>query len=214
LETQRLSFEPIPERIKRYLNGSMWKSRSPEHRQHKVDLIQTIATHIVADNAFVAFHYDGDRRWSERPSENVEKFRLEIRDKVKLLLTQKKGQQAADLASQRLLEIAPYYCVESWTYQNSVEARKILHERNAAQKEHNLLTEWETDPKILDEVLTPWAELASLNKRHNVRLLSIAFPADKLERADMSYSACLWQLLMTNSLVNALSKACRDRSDD
>ncbi|MCK6589196.1 MAG: hypothetical protein L6Q76_16615 [Polyangiaceae bacterium] len=220
--THRIVLEPQDESAKRAMRGNLWKSTRPSDRSKIIDLGRSIAAKLLEEDGpgFVFFHVDGDRVWSERTtSENVEKFDAFVRDFVRQTLDnvlrrkrRKAGeplneealQHEIETALSRLFRLTPFYSIEAWLYQNTVEARRLcgLH----CGKHISAISEWEKDRSLLDEVLKPKSkEFSCLEDRHNIVLAENGFPAESAFGAGKSYAHAVMAMLDSKELLGALA---------
>lgn len=214
-QTQRIVFEPQGESAARAMHGNLWKSRNPRDRQKLVDLRQSIATKLVESTddvpGFVAFHVDGDRRWADRASsENVVRFADFVLTYVEPIVSAalaKKG-RGDELPARmaRLLPLTPFYSVEAWLYQNTVEARRLCAASCGRHLEQ--IQGWETARGELDEIEKPKENLC-LGAEHNRTLAVRGFPADAVLAAGKSYTAAVEHLLGCDALGAALQRTHR-----
>ncbi|WP_164008564.1 hypothetical protein [Pyxidicoccus trucidator] len=218
---ERLAFEPLRStEALQALNGSIWKSRAARDRQKQVTLIGTIATQLMLENGWALFHVDGDRTWADRSSsENVQKFRPLVWEKVRLRilmeLEQREKQTAnpttpserearANQRMTRLKQVVPFYSMEAWLFQNTREAVRLCaeHYRNTDVERFNA---WEQDRTALDEVLEPKKKVC-LGAKHNLELASQGFPARAVHDAGKSFAAVVQELSQDEELTEALSR--------
>lgn len=227
LQTQRLRFEPGDKQQRPMLSGNNWKSTSVRDEPKVRDLCQWIATQLsrLENEAtrFVLFHYDGDRKWSERDSsENAEKFAKVIRAKVRLALAappqrlapQRKGLPASkatakspehiDLLLRRLIEVVPFYSIESWLFRN-VAIAKAHCAQTCGGGHVALLEAWQRGQPSLDEVLKP-KEALCFGDQANAELAGPGFPADDLYLAETSFYETVERLRQSPGLLEALEQ--------
>lgn len=214
--THRIEFEPQNALARRAMHGNLWKSRNPRDRQKLVDLRQTIATKLVEGAlvgsesvpGFVFFHVDGDRPWAERAeSENVARFAEFIRTYVEPIVAdalQKKG-IVAELPARmlRLRRLTPFYSIEAWLYQNTVEGRRLC--ADSCGRHLEMFSTWEADRSLLDEIGQPKKQVC-FGEAHNLKLATAGFPAEELFRTDKSYTAAVMDLLDCRDLCTALAQ--------
>lgn len=198
------------------LKANVWKSDKPEHRRNRVDLVQTIATHIMKDEcSWVFFHFDGDRPWARRASsENSQKFKTHILEqvfkivegssKVRSVQFESKDELRSyvDSRMSRVKRIVPFYSIEAWLYQNSERAIDICHKyyrgRHADRFER-----WRDDRSLLDE-LEKTKEQVCLGSKYNLMLVSSSYPVREVREVGKSFAATVQELCDDESLREAL----------
>lgn len=195
--THRIHFDPQEGAEREVMVANRWKEK--RGRQKQVALSRAIATRILEQDppGFVAFHVDGDRRWSDRAgSENVQKFKDLIVPKVERLLQDrlKRDQDPVDLDElsrhmERLLLVVPFYSVEAWLFQNIARLRELC-----PPAEHPLLDSWSEDRALIDEVLKPKASL-SVGAQKNEELAS-QWPQEEAYDAGASFTVLVDEQLM------------------
>lgn len=209
--THRVDFQPQSEREHRIMHGNNWKGRK---MRELVDLRRTIATKLLEDEGgvpgFVVFHFDGDRRWSERiHGENEALFEERIGEPVRQLVRDRLAcsDRAGELADRmlRLITWVPFYSIESWLYRHRDGVRALC----CGKVEHdNMLRSWEETPSALDEVLEPKEALSCVKDKHNVDLAK-GFPAEAALRDSPSYEATVARMLESRELSSALEMSTR-----
>lgn len=212
--THRIRFDPQSEPEKRYAVANQWKGDGPQDKGSRarasfrlVDLYRTIATRILEQEppGFVLFHFDGDRRWSERDqSENAASWEIRVRDKVRAVLVQHGlADTEIERAMQRLHPLTPFYSIEAWTYQNFAEAERICAELRSPALAAQLAS-WKADRATLDEILQ-LKDACDFGGRHNRRLAEASWPAEAVHAVGASFAAAIDALRASPELTRVLS---------
>ena len=184
-----------------------YKSTNKRDYHKKIDLAAAITTHLLRPDiqAFVFVHLDGDRRWSERGDTastlcmNRSQFETNIVARIQEILRQKQRPELIE----RLLFVLPFYSVESWLYQNSVELAAICTEHHPHHERYaSLLQSWREDPSCLDELEQP-KKASSLQDKYNARLAG-SLPARKVYDLGLSFTATVDALKTCRPLITAL----------
>lgn len=209
--THRVEFAPQSEREHRIMHGNNWKGR---RMKELVDLRRTIATKLLEDEGgvpgFVVFHFDGDRRWSERHTcENEALFEERIQGPVRQLVrdTLARSERDGELPYRmlRLITWVPFYSIEAWLFRHTAAVRALC----CGKGEHDeMLSAWEKDPSALDEVLEPKDALNCIRDKHNQDLAK-GFPAESALRDSPSYEATVARMLESRDLTAALQESTR-----
>lgn len=209
--THRITFAPQSEREHRIMHGNNWKGRK---MNELVDLRRTIATKLLEDEGgvpgFVVFHFDGDRRWSERATEENETlFEERIREPVRQIVrdTLARTDREAELDERllRLMTWVPYYSIEAWLYRHLEGVRSLC----CGSAEHRERIEvWTRVPSALDDELQPKEVLSCIKDKHNGSLAR-GFPADEALRASPSFEATVTRMLDSKHLSTALEQTTR-----
>jgi hypothetical protein len=212
-------FEPPEERHRHVISGNLWKSRQLRDRPSISSLAQVIAGQLVRPNAFVLFHFDGDKIHSLRDqSENVEVFERRFRAYVEQLLRNPprlNHPAAASLSSRvpprrlsdaevqeamsRLIPLTPFYCIEAWTYYNTRRLRTL-----SPPEDHVVIDEWERAPGSTEEIEQP-SKRISAGKAHNRELAEQSFPAKRAVAAKKSFADTVAMLRTNEHLMAALA---------
>jgi hypothetical protein len=228
LRTHRLRFEPAEEGERPMLAANRWKSAGARDEPKIRELCRSIATKLGRAKSgvpwFVLFHYDGDRVWSQRyPCDNADKFGQRIRAGVRHVLATppprpmppkggagpREGAAArpadeVDFLLRRLVEVTPFYSMETWLFQN-FEAAKKLCQQNCGGLHVPLLEAWQRGQPRLDEVPQP-KEALCFRDHGNAELAGPGFPADDLYLAETSFHATVERLRQSPDLVEALER--------
>ena len=213
-QTQRIRFDPQNTLGKGEMasRANRWKSRKGESRQSLIALRRAIATRLLEGaprpEGFVAFHFDGDRRWADRDtSENADLFESQIITPVRALITHTLAQRGEDTAEHidavmsRLLRLVPFYSIEAWLLQNTTVLRRILRDRYA-DRDLSLVESWEADRELLDEIWQP-KEAICVRALHNAELAR-AWPAETVWGVGKSYAATVEEMMECAALGTAL----------
>ncbi len=164
---EQVTLIPAEDRmVQEAAHANLWKSASKQDYPRKVSLIRTIATRLAL--GLVIFHYDGDTPWSDRfIALTPKQFEKEVRVKLLQLLAGRDSEFIGKCMA-RLIEAAPFYSVEAWTYQ-ATDAAVALCRKRYSGKDVNKFEQWASDRSLLDEVPKPKDETCLSNK-HNVEL--------------------------------------------
>ena len=216
VQTNAISFDPVREKLAlSALHANIWKSRKPNERQKRVELIRTLATQVMREDGWALFHFDGDRAWAARESsENVPKFQ-EFTKSIRLLLSEEiekrsPGTSSRDIEAEvdarmtRLKTVVPFYSIEAWLFQNTHEAVRLCH-AHFNGRDADQFHEWAGDRTALDERLKP-KEAVCLGAAHNRELASTAFPTREVLAAGKSFAATVESLREDAKLREALAR--------
>lgn len=183
---------------------------------------------------FVLFHFDGDCAWSKRKREcqNINKFEAfvvrfveqvvvdtlhsEHEKAVQLAVaaagpTKKKASRRPDItaakamAMSRLIRLTPFYSIEAWLFQNTVEARRLC-QKSRCGRHLEKIAGWESARGMLDELPKIKDELPCLEDRHNHQLAATSFPYHEAESAGKSYAETVARLRECPDLPAALAR--------
>lgn len=211
-DDQRVRFEPPPAKgttVGAALRGNLWKSKEPRDYAKRRELIGYIATKLLeGDRAFVLYHIDGDRPWSEREtSENVTKFREFIETDVRQFIEHRlrqMGRPPEEISLSQLLLLVPYYSIEAWLFQNTLVGKRSCRENTSCRGSHvALLDTWEKDRTLLDDAVKP-KEMMCFRSDHNHQLAG-GLDVDVVYYAERSLHATVNALMTNAPLVHALS---------
>ncbi|MCY1011916.1 hypothetical protein OV079_41515 [Nannocystis pusilla] len=196
LDSKRLKYPRADERARKGMGFNCYKSRSPRDYAKKLLLAEAIVTHLLRSegSALVFVHVDGDRRWSERDPEhlceNVYRFDEEILARVRAILDRHGRVDVID----RIIHVVPFWSVESWLFQNTEEALRILAETRPRYDEALARSEqWQRQPHLLDEQVRPKDEVA-FQAKYNRRLAETRFPARRVNELGLSFAAVVMRL--------------------
>ncbi|MGO8992348.1 MAG: hypothetical protein ACLQVI_03405 [Polyangiaceae bacterium] len=201
----RLEVKPADEKARAAMSGSGWKDK------HNVLLRRTIANQIAMSNGFVFLHFDGDRKWADHASsENVQAFK-ELVSSVKSILatpgvqrdqSQRFSPATIEGMMRRLLEIVPFYSIESWLYQNVDRGVELCekHHRGAHIATWRI---WRDNRAALDEIWQP-KEGCCLRANFNEDLAKSGWRVDEAYYVGKSLYASLNRLFECEDLCAAL----------
>jgi hypothetical protein len=131
------------------MRANMWKSRRARDQHKILRLCRDIATHVLRDDGFVFFHFDGDAVWAQGVSENVARFDAVIRAKVRdLIRGELREDSLLEPVMDRFVHLVPHYSIETWLFANVAALRQL--DVSAA-----VLEDWEADLTRLDTALQP-----------------------------------------------------------
>lgn len=184
---------------------------------------------------FVLFHFDGDCPWSKRKKgfKSLEKFETFVLQFVENVVEdalrsrhavitkptgerrpprKKKSSERPDIsaarakAMSRLIRLTPFYTIEAWLYQNTVEARRLC-QKNHCGRHLDKIASWEADRGKLDELSKNIKdELPCLKKAHNHHLAATNFPYREVQRVGKSYAETVTRLRECPDLPAALAR--------
>lgn len=204
--SHRIEWAPATPKAQQAMRGNAWKGK--DHRK-AVDLFQSIATKLAERDppGMVLFHIDGDRSWTGRESsENVAKFQAKVpvgvRQLVRAALEKKGRLEEEEERMGRLLPLVPYYSIEAWLLQNTVEGRRLCL-NNRCSEHLEAFNTWAADRSLLDDVLEP-KDATCLGDRHNLELAGAGFPAEPVYDAGRSFTAAVNALCECNVLCECL----------
>lgn len=215
-KTHYATFEPAEDRHRRALTGNGWKDQQTQAGEAaRRQLIRSIAAHLMSrPDASVVFHFDGDTTWTQRStcvtSAQFERLiRKPLIEVVRAALL-KKGTTTSAAAAEalqvvaRLLVMVPFYCIESWTYQNSpIAASLCLCARSSDCRVS--MSAWVGAPADLDELERPW-EHCCLKKSHNAALAESAYPASAVYELGQSFRAVVDEWRKCSQLLEWLTR--------
>jgi hypothetical protein len=207
---QRVDFEPEGEEAQRAMQGNLYQGHNKAAGHRKlVTIARTIARHIFDKRSVVLFHIDADQAWQNRntPSDNIRRFHHVVKLNVSravddLLVSNKSTRTNAEIMS-RLYLVSPYWCIESWLYQNTVVARALCHKHHGGRDAHRF-ERWEQHREELDEEDKPKAQIC-LHDKHNHDLASQSFPARAVDEVGKSFHETVERLRSSPALIAALA---------
>jgi hypothetical protein len=159
-QDRRVDLEPEGEEAQRAMQANLAQSLKPAGRRKLVTIARAIAHHIFDERGFVLLHVDADQAWSDRlaPSKNIRWFHDEVTLSVSRVVDDliARNQGARDKAAimSRLHLVSPYWCIESWLYQNTAVARALCHKHHRGLHA-DVFEHWEHHRGELDEVDKP-----------------------------------------------------------
>ncbi len=205
-DASAIAIEPANDAQRDAMRGNIWDSTKAEDRPRKIALMRSIATRLCESNLHVVlFHYDGDRRWSERDHcarhATFAKHIVTPITQHPKFLERTAEQRAAALA--RLITIVPFYSVESWLYQNTAVAVRLCEEHHGGRHVESL-ARFAADRGMLDEERKP-KDSVCLSDRFNLALATERFPAKEVCAAGKSFHAAVKRLRESADLVGLLA---------
>jgi hypothetical protein len=228
----RIEFSKPSQGLRDVMQGNQWRSRNPKGiglQDRIVSLGRFVAEKLLEGHirpdveapCFVFFHFDGDHAWQDRHLTNDEKVaHLEdfIRRRVipaidRALQRQREADPDVDVdagrtaALLRLRRLTPFYSIEAWLFQNTVEARRLC--LLTCGKHVDELQEWEADRGKLDELAKPKDALPCIATQDHVALASSGFPARDVYAVGKSYAAAVGNLRRCSDLRAALARTSR-----
>lgn len=209
-QEQRVDLEPEDEEAQRAMHANLWKGhKKAAGHQKLVTISRAIARHVFDERGFVLFHVDADQAWSNRqaPSENIRRFQevvmLYVSRAVDDLIARNKGTHDKAAILSRVLLVSPYWCIESWLYQNTSVARDLCRKHHGGRHE-DTFTRWEASRGELDEIEKP-KEQACLGSKFNHELASRGFPARVAHDVRKSFFETVERMRSTPALLVALA---------
>jgi hypothetical protein len=228
LSLSRVEFKPSAPDERLALRANDWEGATDKATNHTKTLCNSIATRLLTSletgvPCFVLFHYDGDEVWSaRRESERSKRFARLIRVGVQRVLenraagrtVHRKGfkppppraaftAEHVGLFLSRLVEIVPFYCLETWLYHNFRVAKARCQER--CGRHVSTIESWERGEPPLDEVDKPKEKLC-FQDHCNFDLAGAGFPAAELYYAQTSFFAAVEDVCACPGLVEALEQ--------
>jgi len=233
-KTVRIDFSKPSQSLRDVMQGNQWRSRNPKRiglRDGIISLGRFIAEKLLEGQirpdveapSFVLFHFDGDHTWKERhltKDEIVADFDDFIQRRITpaidqaLHSQQRKAGIRMDVkavrkaALLRLRRLTPFYSIEAWLFQNTVEARRLCS--LTCGKHVDELQAWEADRGILDEFDKPKGALRCIATEDHLVLASSGFPAREVYAAGKSYAAAVDNLRRCRELRAALARTNRE----
>ncbi|MDO9017831.1 MAG: hypothetical protein Q8S73_33605 [Deltaproteobacteria bacterium] len=208
-DASAIAIEPANDAQRDAMRGNIWDSTKADDRPRRIALVKSIATRLCESNLHVVlFHYDGDRRWSDRDTcARHATFEKHIVTPVAQLIVSRTEEQRTRALS-RLLTIVPFYSVESWLYQNTPVALRLCEKHHGGQHAATF-TQWATDPGALDEEHKP-KDAACLSDKFNRALATERFPAKTVVAVGKSFHAAVERLRGSADLVALLAALTPD----
>ena len=209
-QEKRVDLEPEGEEAQRATHGNLYQGhKKPAGHRNLVTIARTIARQIFDERSFVLFHVDADQAWKIRdtPSDNLRRFhdvvKLNVARAVDDLLASNKSTRTNAEIMSRLYLVSPYWCIESWLYQNTAVAVALCHKHHSG-RDANRFKHWEQHREELDEEDKPKAQIC-LHDKHNHDLASQSFPARAVHDVGKSFHETVERLRSTPALVAALA---------
>lgn len=210
-DASAIAIEPANDAQRDAMRGNIWDSTKADDRPRKIALVRSIATRLCESNLHVVlFHYDGDRRWSDRDTcarhATFEKHVVTPITQHPKFLERTPEQRARALA--RLITIVPFYSVEAWLYQNTPVAIGLCNKHHGGQHAATF-ARWAADPGALDEERKP-KDAACLSDKFNLALATERFPAEDVVAVGKSFHAAVERLRGSADLVALLAALTPD----
>lgn len=207
---QRVDFEPEGEEAQRATHGNRYQGhKKPAGHQKLVTIARAIARHVFDERGFVLFHVDADQAWKDRdtPNDNIRRFhdivKLSVSRAVDDLLAANKSTRGNAEIMSRLYLVSPYWCIESWLYQNTVVA-SALCQKHYSDRDAHRFKHWKNHREELDEEDKPKVQIC-LHDKHNLDLASQSFPARDVYNVGKSFHEAVERLRSSPALVAALA---------
>lgn len=229
--SHRIQFVAPSKDARRVMTGNQWRSKNPKDlglRQRIVTLGRVIAAKLlegdippVAPQGFVFLHFDGDHAWERRGRARAEKI-ADLADFLRAhvlpaldhaLHEQRRAGRDVDVeagrkaALLRLRRLTPFYSIEAWLFQNTVEAERLCQ---ASCGEHlDRIRGWAADRGQLDEYAgedQPKNQLPCIETRDHVALAKNGYPAADVRAAGKSFAAAMENLRRCRDLRRALRR--------
>lgn len=205
--THRIEFLPGDQEARRALRGKAHGGGSADSHRMRLQLAGKIADQLAKTDpeGFVAYHSDGDRRWSERSEGDFPDFRRLLAVVIDRLRAPRRQPVAIDPRRiDRLLLLAPYWELEAWLYQN-LEVARALCQQLDERRHLTLFDAWEGSRATLDDVKDT-KEACCLHDRHNRVLAETAYPKDEAYAAGASFAATVDRMRTCAALLDALAR--------
>jgi hypothetical protein len=228
-KTNRIEFSRPSQNLRGVMHGNQWRSRNPKDiglRERIVLFGRFIAEKLLEGHirpaveapSFVFFHFDGDHAWRDRHLAEGEKvadledfLQRQVVPAIDRALHKQRaagitvdvevGRKAALL---RLRRLTPFYSIEAWLFQNTVEARRLCS--RTCRKHVDELQMWEADRAKLDELDKPKDKLPCIGTQDHVALAGDAFPAGAVYAVGKSYAVAVDNLRRCSDLRAALAR--------
>lgn len=198
-----VSFRPTSDNERAAMTANSWRSSKSRDQPRLLSLCRSIATHLLRDDGFVFFHFDGDAIWGLESSATLTKYDAQIVGKVREIIRghmqkTRGGDCSAvvDYAMRKLIHIAPFYSIESWLYANTTVLRTLC--RISPEVEAHL-TAWERDLSELDRAQMP-KTLAPIDTAHHPTLAA-KLPINRLVELGTSFCDTVIRTGNCSSLV-------------
>jgi hypothetical protein len=217
--TEQINFEPATEEAKEIANAPGWRDQTPKNAEKLRRVLAAIATRISQPGNYAIFHFDGDTTWSNRTgSKEREQFESKVLQKIKEILRTPPKKRTArrepnppqepqeiERNFARLLPMVPFYSIESWLYQNTLEALKICdsakYKENERESARQKFEAWAKDRSSLDELEKP-KDKVCLWSNHNQTLASQSFPTREVYDVGKSFKAFVDSLHTIVAYIN------------
>lgn len=200
--THTLNLHPTENSVQEIVHANIWKSDAKEHRDKIGELHRYLARQVAMGNV-IFFHFDGDVAWARRlESENVIKFSKRIRAEVlKLLSANPKTRDNAKECIDRLVEMTPFYSIESWLFQN-IDRAKMICLHNKYDKDINEFYYFEKNRHDVDEVLEIKNKM-SFTSKHNFELVN-GFPVDIVYSLNKSFCSFVCKCAFSDKILELI----------
>jgi hypothetical protein len=210
-QDRRVDLEPEGEAAQVASHANLWQGYRKSSASHKrlVTISRTIARHVFAERGFVLYHVDADQAWSSRaaPSHNVRRFHeeltLHVSRAVDVLIAANGGAHDKEAIMRRIHLVSPYWCIESWLYQNTTAGKALCHKHHRGLHA-DLFERWERHREELDEVDKPKDQVC-FGSKHNHELASQGFPTRAVHAVGKSFRETVERLRSSPGLVAALA---------
>jgi hypothetical protein len=206
---QRVDLEPASDAARRAMRGNHYAARTTAGHRDRVNLARDVARYILDERGFVFFHVDADQAWKDREkqSDNIRRFHEIVKPNVEqavvdLLAGLQSTRDKAEIMS-RLHLVSPYWCIESWLYQNTTVAAALCHKHHRGHDAARF-ERWKDHRDELDDEDKPKAQIC-LHDKHNHELASNAFPAPDVDAVGKSFHETVERLRSSPALVAALA---------
>ena len=204
--THLCDFRPSDPESRNALRGKANQGANRVGHDRRRLLAGKIATELAGDG-FVAYHLDGDCRWSEQRGEVDFPGYTELRSVVAELLRSppRHGAPAVDPSEllKRFLLIAPYWELEAWLYQN-IDVAISLCETHDGGRCVPLFREWAARREAIDEIKDT-KNACCLTAKHNQELAK-AWPSQPTYECNASFAATVDRLRACQALNEALAR--------
>ncbi len=206
----RVDLEPEGEEAQRASHANLWQGYQKSAQSHRklVTISRAIARHVFDERGFVLFHVDADQAWSTGvESENIRRFHevltLHVGRAVDDSISANRGSHDRAAILSRLFLVSPYWCIESWLYQNTTVGRALCHKHHRGLHADRF-DRWEQNRGELDDEDKPKDQIC-LGSKHNHELASQGFPARVVDDVGKSFHETVERLRSSPGLVAALA---------
>ena len=132
-----------------------------------------------------------------------EELTLHVSRAVDDLITANGSAHDKEAIMRRIHLVLPYWCIESWLYQNTTAGRALCHKHHRGLHA-DLFEHWEQYREELDEVDKPKDQVC-FGSKHNHELASQGFPARAVHAVGKSFHETVERLRSSPGLVAALA---------
>jgi hypothetical protein len=195
------------------LSGNKWRSTASRDQREITELCRAIADEISKEKVFIVFHFDGDKAWSERTQSTIaSEFDNKIERRVRAILVDKKTDEAEiSRRLKHLIRMTPFYCIESWLYQNTAHSCSLLDKYFQGEKK-DVCEKWSKNRPSIDEILMIWSFIP-LGKRFNLDLSENGWPRDAAFASKTSFHNFVNSMSQNTEFMKQLPVSAAPASD-